>query len=111
DLDEVFRNLQAKLSGLFGGKRGGSSSGGGGFGVGLGLVALVVLIAWALFGIYIVDEGERGVVLRFGKHVDTTQPGPHWYPPIIEKVIEVQVTNVRQIRGSAQVLTGDENIR
>lgn len=109
DLDEVFRNLQKKLAGLFGGKQGGAGNGGR-FGISLGLIATVVLIAWVLFGIYIVDEGDRGVVLRFGKHVDTTMPGPHWYPPIIEKVIKVQVTNVRQIRGSAQVLTGDENI-
>jgi membrane protease subunit HflK len=108
DLDEVFRNLQAKLSGLFGGKGGTTPSGG--LGISIGLVALIVLIAWGLFGIYIVDEGERGVVLQFGRHVDTTMPGPHWYPPIVQKVIEVQVTNVRQIRGSAEVLTGDKNI-
>ncbi len=109
DLDEVFRNIQAKLSGLFGGRQGGSSSGGG-FAASLGLVLVVILAAWILFGIYIVDEGERGVVLRFGKHVDTTMPGPHWYPPIIEKVLTVQVTDVRQIKDSVQVLTGDKNI-
>jgi membrane protease subunit HflK len=111
DLDEVFRNLQAKLSGLFGGKGSGSGlSTGGGFGAGAGLVALLLLIAWALFGIYIIDEGERGVVLRFGRHIETTTAGPHWYPPIIDKVIKVQVANVRQIKGNAQALTRDKNI-
>jgi membrane protease subunit HflK len=109
DLDEVFRKLQAKLSGLFGGKGGGSSAGGG-LGAGLGLVAVLLIIAWALFGIYIIDEGERGVVLRFGRHIETTSAGPHWYPPVIDKVIKVQVANVRQIKGNAQALTGDKNI-
>ena len=108
DLDEVFRNLQAKLSGLFGGKGGGSA--GGGFGITFGVVVLVIAIVWGLFGIYTIDAGERGLVLRFGRYIDTTMPGPHWYPPIVEKVIKVPVTNVRQISGSAQVLTGDENI-
>ncbi|MBN1379664.1 MAG: FtsH protease activity modulator HflK [Gammaproteobacteria bacterium] len=109
DLDEVFRNLQKKLAGLFGSKPGGTGNGGN-FAVSLGLILAIILIAWSLFGIYIIDEGERGVVLRFGKHIDTTQPGPHWYPPLVEKIIKVQVANVRQIKGNAQALTGDKNI-
>lgn len=107
DLDEIFRRLQSKLGGLFGGRRGGGS-GNAAFGV---IAVVVVLVAvWFFSGIYIVDEGERGVVLRFGKYSGTTLPGPHWYPPIVESVQTVNVTGVRAADGSAQVLTGDENI-
>jgi membrane protease subunit HflK len=114
DLDEVFRKLQEKLGGLFGGKRGG---GGGAFGDGGGNIKGIVmtvtgllLAIWFFSGIYIVDEGERGVVLRFGKYLETTMPGPHWYPRLIQSVDTVNVTRVREADGSAHVLTGDENI-
>ena len=110
DLDEVFKNLQNKLSGLFGSGGSGGKGNGSGLQIGSGLIALIILIIWGLYGIYIVDEGERGVVLQFGKHVDTTEPGPHWYPPVIQSKEIVRVTQVRQLVGSAQILTGDENI-
>ncbi len=113
DLDEVFRKLQDKLGGIFGGGgRSGDNSGGGpaGFNLGVGLVLTVVLIVWALSGVYIVDAGEKGVVLHFGKYVDTTQPGLRWYPRIIQSVETVNVTGIRSAESSAQVLTGDENI-
>lgn len=97
DLDEVIRNMQRKLGGMFGGKGktgGGSSSGQGGFGVGL-ILAIAGLI-WLLSGIYIVDPAERGVVLRFGQYVTSTMPGPHWHLPYpIEKV---EIVNVEEIR-------------
>lgn len=107
DLDEVFKDLQARLRNLFGGKAG---SGGSSGGIGVGLVIGVLLVAWFVSGIYIVDEGQRGVVLQFGKYVDATQPGPHWYPRFIQSVEKVAVTSIRQVDGSAHVLTGDENI-
>lgn len=109
DLDEWFKNLQNKLSGLFGGGSGGGRSGGS-FSVGFGFAAVIALLIWGIVGVYIVDEGERGVVLLFGKYVDTTTAGPHWYPPIIQTVEKVAVSEVRQTNGTAQVLTGDENI-
>ncbi|HEX7026981.1 MAG TPA: FtsH protease activity modulator HflK [Gammaproteobacteria bacterium] len=111
ELDEIFRRLQDKLGGLFGGRRGGSGSGGSSSSA-FGVIAIVVVLVavWFFSGLYIVDEGERGVELRFGKYSGTTLPGPHWYPPIIESVDTVNVTGVRAADGSAQVLTGDENI-
>lgn len=113
DLDEIYRKLQSKLSGLFGGKRGGgNNSGTAGGGTGGLAIAIVIVLAviWFLSGFYIVDEGERGVVLRFGKYLKTTQPGMHWYPRIIESVETLNVTGQRSVNGNAQVLTGDENI-
>lgn len=132
DLDEVIRKLSDKFGGFFGGKRGGD--GGRGAGpqrpgmAGIGIILAIVVIGWLLSGIYIIDEGTRGVVLRFGRYVDTTMPGPHWHIPW--PVERVETVNVEQVRveeigyrsgGGAQpvtravprealMLTQDENI-
>ena len=99
DLDEVLRKLQASLGRLFGsGKSGGARSGGIGFGggaKGIGLIGLLALLGWVIAGIYIVDPPEEAVVLRFGKYVRTTGPGPHWAPYFIESVEKVNVQQVR----------------
>src|SRR5512145_1823455 len=39
------------------------------------------LLAWAATGVYIVAPDERGVVLRFGRVVRQTDPGPHYRLP------------------------------
>lgn len=102
DLDEVFKDLNQKLNRLFGSNKGGQ---GGPRGTAptpqslpvapiLGLVALI----WLGSGFYIVDQGSRGVVLRFGKHVETTMPGPRWHLPFpIETVENVNLEQVRTI--------------
>jgi membrane protease subunit HflK len=98
DLDEIVKKLQDKLSGLFGGKSGGGGggkSGSGAGGVGLSVILGVAAVIWFLSGIYIVDPAERGVVLRFGKYVDTTDAGPHWAPRFIETVEKVDVEKNR----------------
>ncbi len=113
DLDEMFKNLQKKFGSIFGGKggRGGNSSSGSGGAIGIGLVAVILLIIWSATGFYKVEEAERGVVLRFGKHVDTTQKGLHWHLPTpIEKVIKIDVTKVHTVPLRATMLTQDENI-
>jgi len=127
DLDEVLKGLQDKLSRLLGM---GSSGGSGSYqapGQVAGLLVLVALGLWALTGIYLVDEGSRGVVTRFGGYADTTLPGLHWhYPAPIEKVEVVNIEQQRfleigyrsggrqQSQGSvpkeALMLTQDENI-
>lgn len=117
DLDEAFKKLQEKLSGLFGGRSGGNAggngSGSGSLQVGGPLVLLVlgVLLAiWGLFGFYQVDQSERAVVLRFGVYHSTVMPGLHWNPPLIDRVSKVNVTQVRTVSHSAMMLTEDENI-
>lgn len=87
DLDELIRKWTGKLSALLGGQGGGpgapNSSGGarGGTGSGAGgmvwIIAIIAVVGWLVASIYIVNEGERGVVLRFGKYLKTTMPGPH----------------------------------
>lgn len=93
DLDEIIRKLRQRLNTLFGGRRGGA---GGKPNSWLGPVALIILIVWGLSGIYIVDPAERGVVLRFGKYVTSTLPGPHWHIPY--PIERVEIVNVDQIR-------------
>ena len=112
DLDEILAKLQKKLNGLFGGKGGGSKSSnpGPGVGIGIGLIIVVIIVIGAATGFYKVEEAERGVVLRFGAHVDTTEKGLHWRIPMIESVEKVNVAERRQVPYKATVLTQDENI-
>ena len=113
DLDEVFRNLQKKFGSLFGGKggRSGGSKGSSVGGFGIGLVIGILLIFWLATGFYKVEEAERGVVFRFGEHVETVQKGLHWHLPIpIERVEKVDVTKVYTIPLNSTMLTQDENI-
>ena len=59
-----------------------------------GIVA-VGAVAWGFMGIYIVDEAERGVVLRFGEVLNATvQPGLAWNPPIVDEVSLVNVSEL-----------------
>jgi membrane protease subunit HflK len=128
DLDEVVRKLQERLGGLFGGKgpkSNGDDGGGGGGGARggfpslpgginkkmLGIGAGVLVVIWLASGIYIIEPAERGVVLRFGGYVDTTDPGPHWRLPFpFESVIKVNVDQVSTFTHNAVMLTKDENI-
>lgn len=114
DLDEVFKNLQKKFGSLFGGnggRAGGGGKGGSAGGFGIGLVVAILLIFWLATGFYKVEEAERGVVLRFGEHVYTTQKGLHWhFPTPIERVEKVDVTKIYTIPLNSTMLTEDENI-
>jgi membrane protease subunit HflK len=114
DLDEVFKNFQKKFGSLFGGK-GGRGGGGGvstpGGSIGIYIVIGIVLLFWLATGFYKIEEAERGIILRFGEHVDTTQSGLHWHwPTPIESVTKVDVTKVHPVPLRATMLTQDENI-
>lgn len=130
DLDQVVKNLQNKIAGLFGGgRRGGgppSTSATGG-GLGAGLIAGVAFALWLLSGLYIVQQGENAVVLRFGEKAEVTGPGLHWHWPYpierkevvnVEKVANLTLGYRRNEKGvgtvkvpsEALMLTQDENI-
>lgn len=115
DLDEALKKLQDKVSSLFGGGKGGNSGGNkppskfGGFGL-TALVAVLVLAIWVASGFYLVDQAERGVVLRLGKYHETVTPGLHWNPPVVDSVNKVNVTRIRSFNQRAVMLTRDENI-
>jgi membrane protease subunit HflK len=112
DLDELFRNLKNKFGGVFGG--GGKAripSGPGNLSGAVGFVVVLLLVVWALTGIYIVDEGWRGVETRFGERTVVTQAGPHWHFPYpIEDVELINVADIRTARKNSKMLTSDENI-
>ena len=105
--------------------------GGGGLGkTAYVLIGLAVVVVWLLTGVYRVQTNEQGVVLRFGKWVETTQPGLNWHLPWpIESVLTPSVTSVQQIdigfvaagtdrartarrdvEEESLMLTGDQNI-
>jgi membrane protease subunit HflK len=115
DLDELFKNLRNKFGGMFGGGGKGRipkvPGSGGSLGGVIGFVAIALLVVWALTGIYIVDEGWRGVETLFGKRSAVTQAGPHWHIPYpIEDVELINVSDIRTARNNSKMLTSDENI-
>ena len=94
---------------------------------GLGLIAGLIALAWIFSGIYKVQPEEQGVVLRFGKWIDTTESGLHYHLPypfdtvLFPKVTQVNELKLGRARASSadnstssshdeQMLTGDENI-
>ena len=100
DLDEVVKKMQDKFGAIFGGGKGGSGGGGAGKAgsMGLGLILIIAVVVYGLSGLYIIDEGTRGVVLQFGKYDKTTTPGLHWYPRFIQTV---EIVDIEQIRDAA----------
>jgi membrane protease subunit HflK len=111
DLDELARKMRDRMNKFFGGMGGGSRGGkSGGKPLGLGVIAIVAVLAWILSGIYIIEPAERGVVLRLGKFSTMTGPGPHWIMRGIETVDKVDVDNLRTVSHRAKMLTKDENI-
>ncbi|HZA29335.1 MAG TPA: FtsH protease activity modulator HflK [Gammaproteobacteria bacterium] len=106
DLDEVARKMKERFRGLFGGGQGN----GGRFGLGI-LIALILLalLIWEIT--YIIQPPERGVVLRFGAHVATLEPGLNFrLPRPIESVEVINVDQIRSFEHRGTMLTQDENI-
>ncbi|MBV8123485.1 MAG: protease modulator HflK N-terminal domain-containing protein, partial [Paucibacter sp.] len=117
DLDELWRDFNRKLSNLFGGKSGGpgndggrgnngdNGGNGGGFlpdmksaSIGMSLIGGVVLLAWLSSGVFIVQEGQQGVITSFGKYSKTVGAGIQWrfpYPFQADEV--VSVTQLRSV--------------
>jgi membrane protease subunit HflK len=113
DLDEVFRNLRRRFGGVFGGGGGGRGAGSPSpiRGFSIGTIALVLLVIWAFTGLYQVDAAERGLVLRFGKYVTTTQPGLRWHLPWpIETKQIVNIQSVESFDDQTRMLTSDETL-
>jgi len=139
DLDELWRDFNRKLSGLFGGKGGGArpnpdAGGGGGggspyqpdfksAGIGVGLIGVVALLIWLGSGFFIVQEGQQAVVTTFGKFSHIKDAGFQWrfpYPVQAHETVAVtQLQSVEVGRNSvvqatglrdSSMLTQDENI-
>ena len=106
DLDELLNDLGKKIGRLFGRKEsaqknskpnnGGSQSKAPQDQLPVTTIVLIIALIWAATGFYIVDQGSRGVVLRFGKNTEVTMPGPRWHIPF--PVESVEVVNLEQVR-------------
>ena len=156
DLDELWRDFNDRIAGIFGGKkrpsankpasqarsgdipppsqRGGGSGGGGGtpsfeFTNPFGSKASILLAAggiffvWVCSGFFIIQEGQAGVVMTFGKYDYTAKPGINWRMPWpIQADETVNLSGVRSVevgrpvlikatnQKDSSMLTEDENI-
>ncbi len=139
DLDELWRDFNRKLSGMFGGKGGGQRpnrnadrppDSGPPFqpnlksaGIGAGLIAGVVALVWLGSGVFIVQEGQQAVVTSFGRYAYTADAGIQWrFPYPFQAHETVPVTQLRSVEmgrntpvpatglRDSSMLTQDENI-
>ncbi|MEO6023886.1 MAG: FtsH protease activity modulator HflK [Burkholderiales bacterium] len=129
DLDELFRRFKRKLSELAGNKPPTAGNGGGSgpprsLPGGAWMIVGILAAIWLMTGFYIVDASSKGVVLRFGKLQEITEPGPRWHLPWpieSKEVVNVSALHTADIgfRGSSKaskvpeeslMLTDDLNI-
>jgi membrane protease subunit HflK len=135
----LWRDLNQRLGGMFGKKRGKRGGYGGGdddggnpppvefnsrfLGGGFSLLVAVAILAWGASGFYIVDASERGIVLEFGSYKETTDPGLRWrlpYPIQAHELVNqygmrtvevgYQGSERNKVLAEALMLTDDENI-
>jgi membrane protease subunit HflK len=123
DLEDLLRRGQDRLQQLL---PGGYFSG-----LGIALILVGALVIWGLSGFFRVQSEELGVVLRFGKHVRTVQPGLNYHLPypietvLLPKALRVSTLSIgmtliddparrgrskREVPEESLMLTGDENI-
>jgi membrane protease subunit HflK len=138
DLDELWRDFNRRLGGLFG-RRGGNLRGGNGAGdpeggpsfqpnlksagVGAALIGGVIVLIWLGSGVFIVQEGQQAVITSFGRYSHTVDAGFQWrfpYPFQAHETVNVTQLRTKEIgRNSvsqatglrdSSMLTQDENI-
>lgn len=110
DLDQAFKDWQKRIENLFGGG-GGGSGGEGRSSTPFLIIAIIIIGIWASTGFYTVQPGSKGVVQRFGKHVQTVSNGYGWRLPWpIETVTKVDTQGVKSATYKARVLTAEPNM-
>ena len=104
DLDEALQKFKKQFGSFFSGGNSGGS---------LKLlipILFAVILIWSGLGVQILDEKEKGVVLRLGKFHSIIGPGFNWQPAIIDQVYRAEVTKVSEYVVAGLMLTKDENI-
>jgi len=124
DIEEMLKRSQDKLKRFMPGGMGGGKS--------LFLIVLIGLAVWLASGFYRIEAGHQGVVMLFGKFVQTTNPGLNWYfpapigqtmSPNVERINRIDVgfrgavqqgrnstVGARDVLEESLMLTGDQNI-
>ncbi len=128
DLEDLWRDFNQKLNAMFGGKGAGGGHGGpsadsNGAKYGAGLIVVILVFLWLVSGSFVVQEGQTGVVLTFGKYSHDTTSGFNWrFPYPIQSHEIVNISQVRTVEVGYQgnvknkqpkealMLTDDENI-
>jgi len=131
DLDQLWREFNQRINRLLRGKGGGGAGGGSSndgddarnAGISAGVAGAVILFLWLVSGFFIIQEGQTGIVLTFGKYSHSAQPGFNWRWPYpiqtqetvnLSQVRTVEVgyrSNVRnKLARESLMLTDDENI-
>lgn len=133
DLDEIWKDFQNRMGGMFGKRPRGPSDSrqGGGYEppnpraarFGAGLIAAILALIWLGSGFFIVQEGQQAVITQFGKYHSTVGAGFNWRLPYpVQAHEKVFVTQIRSVDiGSnaivsatglkeSSMLTSDENI-
>ncbi|MFT7005625.1 MAG: membrane protease subunit HflK [Colwellia sp.] len=116
DLDELLNDLGKKVSGIFGGKGNGKSTGGSSPSgkslstIGISLVLIIAIVVYAFSGFYTIKEAEQGLVLRFGQYSGTVEPGLRWKWTFVDRIIPVDMQSTRDMPSSGFMLTQDENV-
>lgn len=128
DLEQIWRDFNARLSALFGQKNRPDGGNGGrpdmkGAGITIGVVGAVAVVIWLASGSFTVQEGQTGVIFTFGEQTRITGSGFNWrWPYPFQRDEVVDVAKVRSVevgyRGTTAnkqtheslMLTDDENI-
>lgn len=120
DLEDMMRRLQNRMRG--GRPPSGGGAGGRSFGPsGLLVLGALLVAGWFASGVYVVDEGENGIVTRFGAFERLTGPGLHVHLPspmenvFVEKVTQQRSTTIgsregQDVPAESLMITGDEAI-
>ncbi|AGH80385.1 HflK protein [Psychromonas sp. CNPT3] len=111
DLDVIFQKLSDTIGSLFGKKPNSNKNGKSNHSkLAVMVIISVLAIIWFFSGWYTIKESDRGVVLRFGAYNGQVEPGLHWHPKFIDKIIPINVKAFRTMPTSGFMLTEDENV-
>lgn len=128
DLEDLWKDFNQKLNAMFGGKGSGNPNGGmpsdsNGAKWGAGLIVFIVIFLWLVSGFFLVQEGQVGVVMTFGKYTNEAGSGLNWrfpYPIQSDEIVNISQIKTVEVgyqsniknkqKKEALMLTDDENI-
>jgi modulator of FtsH protease HflK len=116
DLEEMMRRMQERFRG-----NGGGNDAAARFGRGAGVLGAILAAGWLASGVYVINEGEQGVVTTFGAFTSVANPGlgAHWPWPVqsiriepvsLQRQAEIGQRNGKSYREESSMLTRDQSI-